>query len=253
MTPALLRALEFDRIIEALASFALTPVGKTRMLAELPATDRAAVAQSLSATSEAVRYVAQNPVFPLRAGAGLDQALDGLVVEGRPLEALQLRILADFMASIAEAQAAVARTPGAFPILQALVARLAPFTDEVAAVRRAVDVNGEVMDDASPRLASIRERLRRQRTRLRTTLEQFVKGRDTAKYLQEQVVTNRHGRYVLMVRAEHRASIPGIVHGTSTSRRQPLPRADGHGRDQQRHRGGRGRGSRRDLPHPARS
>lgn len=217
MNPALLRALEFDRIIEALASFALTPVGKARMLAEAPATEHTAVAQSLAATSETVRYVGQNGVFPLRAGAGLDAALQGLAVEGRPLEALQLRILADFVASIADAQAAVARAPGAFPILQALVSRLAPFSDEIAAVRRAVDVNGEVLDAASPRLASIRERLRRQRTKLRTTLEQFVKGRDTAKYLQDTIVTQRNGRAVLMVRAEHRGNIPGIVHGTSAT------------------------------------
>ena len=217
MNPALLRALEFDRIIEALASFALTPVGKARMRAEAPQTDRAAVAQALAATSETVRYVEQYGAFPLRAGAGLDQALQGLAVEGRPLEALQLRILADFVASIADAQAAVTRAPGAFPILQTLVSRLAPFTEEVAAVRRAIDVNGEVLDDASPRLASIRERLRRQRTKLRTTLEQFVKGRDTAKYLQETVVTQRNGRAVLMVRAEHRGSVPGIVHGASAT------------------------------------
>src|SRR5262249_56825789 len=37
------------------------------------------------------------------------------------------------------------------------------------------------------------------------------------KYLQEQVVTERNGRYVLVVRTEHRSGIPGIVHGASTS------------------------------------
>src|SRR5207249_1117045 len=40
---------------------------------------------------------------------------------------------------------------------------------------------------------------------------------DTSKYLQDQVVTERNGRYVLLVKAEHRSGIPGIVHGTSTS------------------------------------
>jgi DNA mismatch repair protein MutS2 len=44
-----------------------------------------------------------------------------------------------------------------------------------------------------------------------------VRGRETSKYLQEQVVTDRHGRHVLMVRAEHRHAIPGIVHGGSAS------------------------------------
>ena len=44
-----------------------------------------------------------------------------------------------------------------------------------------------------------------------------MRGKDTAKYLQEQVVTERNGRYVLMVRAEHRGNVPGIVHGSSAS------------------------------------
>src|SRR5205807_5415952 len=64
---------------------------------------------------------------------------------------------------------------------------------------------------------SIRDRLRKQRTRLRGTLESFLRGKDTAKYLQDQVVTERNGRYVLVIKSEHRTAIPGIVHGTSTS------------------------------------
>ena len=63
----------------------------------------------------------------------------------------------------------------------------------------------------------MRERLRRQRTRLKGTLESFLRNRDTAKYLQDQVVTDRNGRFVLVVRAEHRSAIPGIVHGSSSS------------------------------------
>jgi DNA mismatch repair protein MutS2 len=59
--------------------------------------------------------------------------------------------------------------------------------------------------------------LRKQRTRLRGTLESYLRGKDTSKYLQQQIVTDRNGRYVLVVRAEHRSSIPGIVHGSSGS------------------------------------
>ena len=59
--------------------------------------------------------------------------------------------------------------------------------------------------------------LRKQRSRLRGTLESYLRGRDTAKYLQDQVVTERNGRYVLVVKTEHRSNIPGIVHGASTS------------------------------------
>src|SRR4029079_5623371 len=41
-------------------------------------------------------------------------------------------------------------------------------------------------------------------------------GKETSKYLQEQVVTERNGRYVLVIKTEHRSAIPGVVHGSST-------------------------------------
>ena len=102
-------------------------------------------------------------------------------------------------------------------ILRALVDKVASFKQEVADVRRKIEPSGEVADHASPALASIRERLRRQKQRLRSTLDGFLRGKEASKYLQEQVVTDRNGRRVLMVRAEHRSSIPGIVHGGSAS------------------------------------
>ena len=84
-------------------------------------------------------------------------------------------------------------------------------------MREKIDPSGEVVDHASPELRLIRDRLRKQRSRLRSTLESYLRGKETAKYLQDQVVTERNGRYVLLVKAEHRGGIPGIVHGTSTS------------------------------------
>ncbi|PYQ95753.1 MAG: endonuclease MutS2, partial [Acidobacteria bacterium] len=93
----------------------------------------------------------------------------------------------------------------------------ASFKGETAQTRDKIDPSGDVVDHASPELKLIRERLRKQRTRLRSTLESYLRGKDTSKYLQDQVVTERNGRYVLLVKAEHRSGIPGIVHGTSTS------------------------------------
>ena len=98
-----------------------------------------------------------------------------------------------------------------------MVEGAASFEREIADVRRKVDPSGEVVDEASPELKSLRDRLRKQRARLRGTLESYLRGKDTAKYLQQQIVTDRNGRYVLVIRAENRTAIPGIVHGSSAS------------------------------------
>lgn len=217
MTPALLRSLEFDRVAAAVRSLAVTPLGAVRLASLEPYTELEAARAALDATTETARYLAAHPLFPLRAGDGLDEAIATLGIEGRLLEPRPLRGLADFVASIAEAHRAVVAAPGVYPILEALVGRLAPFDAEVAAVHHAIDEAGELLDRASPALGRIRDRLRAQRQALRSTLERFIRGRDTAKYLQEQVVTVRNGRFVLMVRAEHKGAVPGIVHGASTS------------------------------------
>ena len=212
-----LRTLEFDRIVDAVTALALTPLG-TAALSELePSTDPKAVVAMQAATSETVTFLERHPRFPLRAGDSLPDALEGLAIVGRPLEPLHLRMVADFVDSVDQTRASVMRAGGSFPILSALVAKVAAFRDEVAAVRHAIDPGGDVLDEASPELKRLRNELRQKRQKLRGTLEQFTRGKDSAKYLQDEVVTERNGRYVLMVRAEHRGNVPGIVHGSSAS------------------------------------
>jgi DNA mismatch repair protein MutS2 len=213
-----LRALEFDRIREALASFALTPPGAHRLAHLEPRTSRRDVESGLAETTEGVRLIGEGPGVPLRAPADLEDTLDALEIEGRPLEGLRLIALAEFLASIEQARGSISKLPAhTFPILTALVARAARFEREVTDIRRAIDPGGDVVDHASPELRQIRENLRRARGRLRQTLESYTRGRDTARYLQDLVVTDRNGRYVLVVKSEHRTSIPGIVHGSSAS------------------------------------
>ena len=216
MQGSALRALEFDRIVDAVRRFALTPPGAARLTRLAPATDPHAVRNALAATAETVRFLQDNQVA-LRAPADLDAILASLSVEGRALDAAQLLALANFLSSVDATAAAIRRARSSFPILRAIGDAAASFEPEIADIRRKIDPSGEVVDDASPELKSLRERLRKQRARLRGTLESYLRGKDTAKYLQQQIVTDRNGRYVLVVRSEHRAAIPGIVHGSSGS------------------------------------
>jgi DNA mismatch repair protein MutS2 len=211
-----LRALEYDRIVEAVRRLAQTPPGAARLARLQPSTDARAVAASLAATAETVRFLRDEHIG-LQAPEDLDAILTSLAVEGRVLEAQSLVALANFLASVDATCAAIRRARGGFPILSAVAERATSFDREIADIRRKIGPAHEVVDDASPELASIRERLRKQRARLRGTLESYLRGRDTSKYLQQQIVTDRNGRYVLVVRSEHRSAIPGIVHGSSGS------------------------------------
>ena len=211
--------LEFDRVVEVVASHALTPLG-ARELAQLrPLTDRGAVQAALAQTTEGVRFLAANEGgLPLEAPADLAEILSRLAIEAHPLAPLDLRRLADFLQSVERScQAVRSAGGGPYPALAAMANGCAAWKRECEDVGRKIDPAGDVVDDASPELKTIRSRLRKQRNRLRGNLESFLRGRDTARYLQERVVTERNGRFVLVVRSEHRTAIPGIVHGSSTS------------------------------------
>src|SRR3954447_26190421 len=217
MQSGALRALEFDRIVDAVRDFALTPMGDERLARLAPSPDPQKVAHLLAATTETVQFTAKHGLFPLRGHEDLPQILGSLAVAGRALEAPRLLALASFLDSVDDTRAAIRRFAASFPLVDQASAAAAAFKGEIAQVRTKIDPSGEVVDDASPELRIIRDRLRKQRSRLRGTLESYLRGKDTAKYLQDQVVTERNGRYVIVVKTEHRSNIPGIVHGASTS------------------------------------
>ncbi|MBR3866830.1 MAG: endonuclease MutS2, partial [Butyricicoccus sp.] len=74
----------------------------------------------------------------------------------------------------------------------------------------------DIADGASPELASIRRQMRQISGKVRDALSKIVSG-ERSKYLQEAIITQRGGRFVVPVKAEHRGDIPGLVHDISSS------------------------------------
>src|SRR3954462_3636927 len=145
-----LRALEFDRIVEAVCRYALTPQGLRRLAALVPGTDPDAVADALSATAETVRFLGDNEIT-LQAGPDLDIIIDSIGVEGRALEAVHLLALGAFLTSI-DATCASIRRAGTVPWLRRIADAVTSFEAEIGDIRRKIDASGEVLDDATPEL-----------------------------------------------------------------------------------------------------
>jgi DNA mismatch repair protein MutS2 len=87
----------------------------------------------------------------------------------------------------------------------------------VDTIGRVLNDRAEVIDDASPDLARIRRETNLLRSRMTERLERMLSSSDVARWLQEPIITQREGRYVLPVRAEARSRVKGIVHDTSAS------------------------------------
>ena len=218
MTEETLRLLEFDRIVEAVRSFAQTPLGEEKLDTLHPLTDPESVQDALAQTTEGVRYLKADNRFSLQATAEIDKALTALAVEGRALEPKQLLAIVELLTSVAAVRRAIAQASGGpFPSLQTVLDGCQSFEREISQIVKKLDPAYGVLDDASKQLKGIRDRLRRQRDRLRGVLNSYLKNKETSQHLQEQVITERNGRYVLVLKSEHKHSIPGIVHASSGS------------------------------------
>ncbi len=97
----------------------------------------------------------------------------------------------------------------------------------VDAISRVLSDRGEVLDSASVKLADIRRNLRIAHDRLMSRLQKYVTDSKTVSMLQESIITQRDGRYVIPLRAEFKGKIKAIIHDQSSSGAtlfvEPLP------------------------------
>ncbi len=85
------------------------------------------------------------------------------------------------------------------------------------AIKNSILSEEEIADNASPTLADIRRKIRAQESHVREQLGKITRNTNYSKYLQDNIITMRNGRFVVPVKNEHRADIPGLVHDTSSS------------------------------------
>jgi DNA mismatch repair protein MutS2 len=111
----------------------------------------------------------------------------------------------------------ITRLRGQFPMLASIAERLEECTALQGEISRVLDDEGEIMDSASPKLANIRRELRVAFDRLQSKLYGVIHNPNNARFLQEVLITQRHGRYVVPLKAEFKSKIPGIVHDQSSS------------------------------------
>src|SRR5215831_1161464 len=102
-----------------------------------------------------------------------------------------------------------------FPLLGAKAEGVADFRDALAAIRRCILPNGDISDGASPALRRIRVSVAQTRDSIQKALRQILRSRNAE--AGEDYVTLRNDRFVIPVRAEHRRSTPGLVHGASST------------------------------------
>ncbi len=197
-----LDTLDFARVREALFARAATRYGAERVAALMPTDDAARVKGELDEVEDALFGVS------VQLGGVTDirdpyaRAREGKVLPGNEL--LEVAYSLDAAMTVRRAVMAGSRGP-----LRAVAGRVGDHTALVRRTLESLDREGQVRDEASPKLRQIRRRLSPLRAEIRDKLTALLSSWGDA--LQENLVTLRRDRYVLPVKASYVNQVRGIV------------------------------------------
>jgi len=211
-----LRVLEYDKVRQLLAGFTVSAPGRERAEALLPELSAEEVSASLAAISEMVALVAEQGSPPLGGCRDLRDALRRLRAEGSwlPPEEL-LEVLSSVEAAEACRHFFLERERA--PLLAGEAAGLVALRALGRSLRASIGPRGEILDSASFELGELRREIQQLRARIKRMLEDLMASDALAGVFQDRIITERGGRYVVPVRADHRGQLKGFIHDESAS------------------------------------
>ncbi len=209
-----LKTLEYFTILDMLEQHAVTERGKAQCLGLRPLTDPEQSVLWMQQTTDA-KNLMQVHGAPSFSGVKNIITVVSRTEIGGVLNLRELLLVAALLRASRMAQGYVAEVEEKTtisPYFSMLTGNRALEED----ITTAIVSEEEVADGASAELLRIRRELRRTASRVRETLQKLVSG-ERSKYLQEALITQRNGRYVVPVKSEHRGDVPGMIHDTSSS------------------------------------
>lgn len=212
-----LHILEFDKILNKMAEYTGNDAVKQRILDLMPASSLGEAEAMQQQTSEAVKLILrygepQNMTVP-HVVPSLRRCVMGAVLS--PKELLDI-------ARVLNIARGVKRYLGSadaeeFPVLSGMEQSLTAVKPLEEQLYMCILSEEEIADGASGELSSIRRKMRNMQGKIKDMLDAMIRSSRYQKYLQDPIVTMRGDRYVIPVRAEYRAEVPGVVHDTSSS------------------------------------
>ena len=209
------RLLEFDRVLAQAAAYARTDRGRQRTTALAPSADLLEVAARQEETTEARRYIDDGGSLEFGPEQDISEliqrAMLGGLLRGEELGAVRA------FARAARYDRDELGQQERLPLLSAMAGNIPELSHLDRAIGAAISPAGEVLDYASPLLGRLRAESRQTQNRLNEVMERNLRRFQRAEVVQEPLITQRNGRMVLLIKAEMRPRVAGIVHDVSDS------------------------------------
>ena len=214
--PHALRVLEYARVIDHLAEYASTELGRERCLSVQPTVIHAFVRELQQETSEARRLIDEHGRFPFGGIHDIRRALQSAHI-GQLLLPLQLIEVANTIVGCNRLKAWVQAKAEKAPLLAERADAIVDSPMVTGAVDGSIGRSGDILDSASPALAAVRSRKRMLVKRIDEKLSSILSSSSTRTMLMDTQVVERDGRRCLNVKVEHKRVFQGLVHGLSAT------------------------------------
>jgi DNA mismatch repair protein MutS2 len=211
-----LELLEFDKIREILAGFTSFSASRDFALTLVPLTDESAVCLRLRQSAEARRLLSLSPDTHIGEVSDIRE-MAKMAALGKVLDPKSLLEIQRTLNAAHKLKSHLVNLSSELPLLSGLARDIAALDQLVRDIDGCLSPTGDLLDTASPKLASVRHRMRETRHELLAHLQAIVTSPRGRKIVQEPIVTEREGRYVIPVKAEFRRQIKGIIHDVSNT------------------------------------
>lgn len=212
-----LTTLEYGKLLTLFERHAQTPMGKARLLALQPLSNRLELEKDLKAVTETI-FLNEEKQTSWRFSDVFEptNAIAVLRIRNATLEPLSLLEVTRLCNQALFARSSIAPEKESVPTLWQIIENLPPTLFAVIEkINKKLLPSGEIDDAASPELARLRREINNQRARLTKSLESLMRNASDA--IQDAIVTQRNERYVVPVKADFRGKVTGVAHGFSSS------------------------------------
>ncbi len=212
-----LSALEFDKVLSLLSTYAVIDRTKEIIKKMIPQYDKGCVIRMLKEVSEAKEMITLNSRVPLGNLSDDIGLYIGKSVKGITLNIKDFICLAKLMQVSVDMYRYKNDNNAKTELLNNLFDRLYSDRNFLDRINRTFPDGERMADDASPHLLSIRRNIMRESQKIKDSLDKYIKTSEVAPYLQESIVTIRYDRFVIPVKADSKGAIKGLVHDTSNT------------------------------------
>ena len=213
-----LKVLEFEKITTLLSKFATSEIGKLSCNNITPRTDYSWIKKKLKEVTEMKSFINIHGLLPFNGLKNITQILEKAKPATSALSPLELWDILTLVESSQSVKDLLKREKDKYPVIGGLANKIEVLIPLKKKLSAAVDSEGEILDSASKKLERIRIEVKNIRKKIKSVLETIINHRDYTACIQGKFITLRHNRYVIPLKADLKARIPGIVHDQSKNR-----------------------------------